>query len=189
MMHSVAVPYFADVEWYKAWVAWRMGMGAAPKCPSRSLTRTVLSGAGGERMLSVPVAGGARRQRLHPDPMAELSEHGDWRRVHIATVNALYGRTPYFEALMPAVEQALHSCHTRLAEVSVTLHAAVRDTLFPRGVHATARHMQAMDPATLAALRAEWEARVEPRTPMLTALMTHGPQAVFLLAKSLIPHS
>lgn len=53
--------------------------------------------------LTVPVVGGANRlKRRDAEPL--LSEHGKWRREHLGAWQAAYGRSPYYEHLMPALE-------------------------------------------------------------------------------------
>lgn len=54
--------------------------------------------------LTIPVEGGASAlKRRDASPM--LSDHGKWRREHIGAFNAIYGRTPYFEHLMPQIRR------------------------------------------------------------------------------------
>lgn len=48
-------------------------------------------------ILSVAVEGGSRQLRSFDKiPSLKLSEHGDWRKNHLGTLDALLGRLPYF---------------------------------------------------------------------------------------------
>lgn len=53
--------------------------------------------------LTIPVAGGSSvLKRRNADPL--LSEHGKWRREHLGALSASYGRTPFYDHLMPEIE-------------------------------------------------------------------------------------
>lgn len=76
--------------------------------------------------LRVPVSGGAgalKRRGASP----QLSEHGKWRREHTGAWNAAYGRTPYYEHLMPQLEavyatsegESLESFNSRMLETAL----------------------------------------------------------------------
>lgn len=54
-------------------------------------------------ILKVPVEGGASvLKNAENEPL--LSEHGKWRREHIGALQASYGKTPYYEHLMPEIK-------------------------------------------------------------------------------------
>lgn len=55
-------------------------------------------------ILTIPVEGGASvLKNRGTNPI--LSEHGKWRREHLGAWHAAYGRTPFFEHLMPEIER------------------------------------------------------------------------------------
>lgn len=185
---TVMIPYLGSAGWYARHVGELLGLpsGLPPEGmdPAR-LLRTVIMSATGERLLSVPVAGGAHAFRRHATMDAPLSEHGDWRRVHLGAINAEYGRTPCFAHLYPAIERALDARHTTLRQVSEPLHSMVMSMLLPqRGC-----------PEAMAALREEWlrrsgffmemaretEPHVCPDVSVLDLLMRHGAATLPLL--------
>ena len=65
---------------------------------SKEFGRFVLEdSAGKEIKLSVAVEGGGRQLRsLDKVKDIRLSDHGDWRRIHVATIEACLGRKPFF---------------------------------------------------------------------------------------------
>lgn len=76
--------------------------------------------------LTVPVEGGASvLKRRDANPI--LSEHGKWRREHLGAFDALYHRTPFYEHLMPEIEEVyvssegltLEEFNSRLLEIAL----------------------------------------------------------------------
>lgn len=61
---------------------------------------------GNEEVLSVAVAGGGRRLR-HWLSIEEtrLSEHGDWRKLHLAALDTCLGRKPFYRDLEPSLKE------------------------------------------------------------------------------------
>lgn len=61
--------------------------------------------------LTIPVEGGAsvlKRRNANP----QLSGHGKWKREHLGAWNALYGKFPYFQYLMPEIEEVYSRYNT-----------------------------------------------------------------------------
>lgn len=56
-------------------------------------------------LLSVPVEGGGRllRNYNHLDNL-KLSDHGNWRSVHLGALEANLGRKPFYRHLIPAIQ-------------------------------------------------------------------------------------
>lgn len=93
---GVVTPFAASILWWRR----SLSEGRPFAVTGKELARTVLRG---DRLLSVPVAGGAPVLK-HAGVNPFLSEHGKWRREHIGAWNAIYGRTPYFEHIFPGME-------------------------------------------------------------------------------------
>lgn len=55
-------------------------------------------------VLSVPLAGGASILKKR-DCRPVLSDHGKWRKEHLGAFSAIYGRTPYYDHLIPEIEE------------------------------------------------------------------------------------
>ncbi len=99
------LPWAASTAWYATYFeAIRNGFAAMPPFDKRDMARTLI-GAGPElRVLTIPLEGGsAVLKRDNPYPF--LSGHGKWRREHIGAWTAAYGKTPYFQHLMPEIER------------------------------------------------------------------------------------
>lgn len=60
--------------------------------------------------LTVPVEGGASTLKK-PEAEPLLSDHGKWRREHLGAFAAVYGRTPYFQHLMPEIAEIYDGSH------------------------------------------------------------------------------
>lgn len=74
---------------------------------SRAFGRYVIRDVkGNEVSLSLAVEGGGRQLR-DPKSMSGLmlSEHGNWRRVHVGALEASLGRTPFFRYLGPELSR------------------------------------------------------------------------------------
>lgn len=91
----------------------------------KSFSRLKLSGL----TLSVPVEGGAARLK-HRDADPLISEHGKWRKEHLGAFSAIYGRTPYYEHLMPEIAEVYGQCQGWSLERfnASLLHIALRWT-------------------------------------------------------------
>lgn len=80
---------------------------ANEKTSGRDFARFTIEAIKGEVMvLSAAVEGGARQLRsLDKLVDLKLSDHGEWRRVHLRTLDACLGRKPYFPYLFPQLEK------------------------------------------------------------------------------------
>ena len=73
--------------------------------------------------LSVAVEGGGRQLRdLKLLPTLRLSEHGEWRRNHLRTIEACLGKKPFFPYLFPSLENVyLNKNITSLTEFNAAI--------------------------------------------------------------------
>lgn len=94
---------------YLASTAWLQGKVKARLLKTRDYTRTIIESNSFEGMvLTVPVAGGSSAaKRLKPSQL-EISDHGDWTRIHLGAIEAAYGREPYFQHLFPEIASAIN---------------------------------------------------------------------------------
>lgn len=132
----MVIPAAASVEWYSRWLRRRLeGLPDHEACDAacadlhtdpKSLRRYSLPDAGqpGKVVtLSIPVRKGT----------GLLSDHGNWPRVHLGTLNALYGRKPYFTFVSDAINPIFADAGTEmsgcgilsLAEFNLRLHRAI----------------------------------------------------------------
>lgn len=106
----MVTPFGASVAWVSAYLD---GLASGESDTEAREGASRLAGVKGKEFarcristltLTVPVEGGAGvLKHRGADPV--LSEHGKWRREHLGALNAAYGRTPYYEHLMPQIEE------------------------------------------------------------------------------------
>ena len=106
----IVTPFAPSADWWRRYLRLRMeglespeaaaGASAAAGTKGKDYARSQI--AGGVR-IGVPVEGGASVLKRGSNP--RLSEHGKWRREHLGAWQAAYGRTPYYEHLMPLLER------------------------------------------------------------------------------------
>ena len=136
MVRSLTVPYAASNEWYGRWLLHFAEEGNdmqailkanAGEESARGFARTLIRGADGrETVLSIPVAGGARalRDSRKIDEIL-LSDHGDWRRVHLGAIEAAYGRTPFFNHIFPDLKEVYAAPFFTLREFNLAIHKII----------------------------------------------------------------
>lgn len=65
---------------------------------------------GKELLLTAAVEGGGRKLRnISQQPRIMLSDHGEWRRNHLRTMEACWGRKPFFREISAAVSKVYES--------------------------------------------------------------------------------
>lgn len=63
-------------------------------------------GNGQPMVLSVPVIGGARQLRNSDKiPSVLLSDHGDWRKIHLGALESILGRKPFYRHIEPELKK------------------------------------------------------------------------------------
>lgn len=123
--------------------------------------------------LTIPVEGGASvLKRKDADPV--LSEHGKWRREHLGTWSAAYGRTPFYTHLMPQIEEVyLNSESLTLGQFNRRLLEVACQWLDRRVLEASG--------CTIEAVRKEIRAKVDPQLSIFDAIFRLGKETVFAL--------
>ena len=104
-------PYFADSAWYGRWIeSLHLGHDIAKsilianeKAAPREFARCRIADVEDKEMLlSMAVEGGARKLKNRENiETLRLSDHGNWRHVHLKAMEACYGRKPFFIHLFP----------------------------------------------------------------------------------------
>lgn len=121
----MVIPYLGSAGWYADWLKARLNGACDEEAAAlasgrwdlkKDLRRTLVGGKGKQVLLSVPVRKG---------PGMLLSDHGNWPRVHLGTLGALYGRTPYFTHFFPLLEREYENLPETLPELSAALHRLV----------------------------------------------------------------
>lgn len=147
----------------------RAGANSATGVTGKRFARCVIS----TGTLTVPVEGGsATLKRRGSEPI--LSEHGKWRREHLGAWNAAYGRTAYYDHLMPEIAAVYASSEGITLEEfnSRLLDVALRwlDNESLKG-----------DETRLAGVRAEISAKANGELSIFDLLFRLGKEGVFAL--------
>lgn len=185
-----SVPYLASSAWYSAWLkgladgfddtAAADYANAATSSSGKDFARCLIPGNCGPMMLSVAVKGGASRLKHDRGAaVAELSTHGNWPRVHLGALEAVYGRAPYFEHYMPVIRGAIDSGAATLRELCSNVHEAVAGMI--------AGDLQLIPPLSrelpphLRERADELKMTVDPRLSVIDPLMRLGPDTLLAL--------
>ena len=145
------------------------------------VARTVIAG---DRILSVPVAGGAGRLKHHGVNLSDIiiSNHGRWRQEHLGAINAAYGRTPFFTCLYPRIEKIYASdSHDSLGDFNASLFNMVKDFLETETIMPAIMDMRLSHPERMAQLRRENESKVNVSYSIFDSLFRLGKDTVFIL--------
>lgn len=149
------------------------------------LLRTTLIAPGGEKVvLTVPLKGGSKA--LHHTPAAELmvSEHGNWRQVHLGAVMSTCGRLPYFPHYEPVLRSIIaDTSRQSLSSVSSALEKWMLEILLPQSPQTMLRQWHA-NPAAVDAGRSLASA-FDDEASALMHIMKFGPYATFPLLLTL----
>ncbi len=110
-----------------------------------------------------------------------ISDHGRWRQEHLGTINAIYGKSPYFAYIYPEIEKIyLERSHGTIGEFNESLFSFVKNFLDLDGVCVSARQMETSNPGRLAELKNEFATKVNLNNSILEALFRLGKNAAFL---------
>lgn len=188
-------PYAASVNWYAAWLN-AMLLGMSPKeaeasanrtdnVKGKGFTRCRINGVTGETLLlSIPIEGGATRLKKESAiPNLMLSDHGNWRHVHPGALNATYGRSPYFQHLMPLLADVYASPEKSLSGFTTLLHEAIITFLLgdPHPPHSTLHpSLSTLRPPAIARGK-ELAAMIPSEISILDPLMRFGKETLLSL--------
>lgn len=172
-------PYLASLDWYRGRVA---GEVRPPKKGRWNRSRLAEG-----TLLTIPVDGGITAIK-RADP---LSWHADdtrqWRHQHLGTINALYGRTPYYQHFAPGILDAIadRRCPS-IAEMARRIDAVVTGAI---DIETLRRQWDSADDDTRRRL-AEYADELGAVTADHDLAMAHylfslGPDAIFLLIPAL----
>ena len=114
------VPFLPSFGWYAEWLkALRAGNGSKEavtnannsyRLSGKDYARTRIAGNEGTLLLSIPIVEGSSiLKRMANLPEAMISEHGNWRHVHLGAFDASYGRAPFFPHIFPELRQIYSS--------------------------------------------------------------------------------
>lgn len=170
-----AIPYLPTTLW----------MRGAPKSDSiktRDLTRTLIeSNSPVGMVLTVPVKGGASAvKKMHPESL-EISDHGDWTRIHLGAIEAAYGREPYFLHLFPEIAAIITGHPQFLMQMNRLLEKALMDFLNFDETFAEIRQLRESHPDRCSSIATRLESKINPSHSLIEPLFRLGPDTIFLL--------
>ena len=167
---------------YLASTAWLQGNPSARSLKTRDYTRTVIESNSHEGMvLTVPVAGGSSAaKRLKPSQL-EISDHGDWPRIHRGAIEAAYGREPYFQHFFPEIASAINHYPQHLSTLNVLLMEKMMDFVGYRDAIDGIKQLKESNPARCGDIARRLETKINPTHSFLEPLFRLGPDSIFLL--------
>lgn len=125
--------------------------------------------------LTIPIEGGAKQLKRR-DSLPTLSEHGKWRREHLGAINAAYGRTPYYEHLMPEISAAYENSEgISLEEFNDRLLRVATRWIDKEAIRA--------EGAKIEAIRKEIRAKVDSEISIFDALFRLGREASWIIGR------
>lgn len=130
------IPFAASAGWYAAWwAALRNGLPLPAAIADASVSiatkgkdfaRTCISGNTGSLFLSIPIVGGAATlKKAKGISNAVLSDHGNWRHIHLGALEAAYGRSPFYQHFMPSLHDVYTSQISLLSDFNAAIHHAL----------------------------------------------------------------
>ena len=126
-------PYAASLNWYGCWYGFRMkGLpdneaiaeaNRRCKISGKAFARTYVGNAEAPLVLSVAVDGGASRlKRKGTEEWVKLSLHGNWPHTHLGGLEALYGRCPYYQHIIPGLREVYRDLPATLRDFNLSVH-------------------------------------------------------------------
>lgn len=126
-------PYAASLGWYGRWFQLRMaGMTddeaifeANRQCDikGKAFARTCVGDAKVPLVLSVAVEGSSSRlKRRGMEKGIKLSLHGNWPHTHLGGLEALYGRCPYYQHIIPGLRKVYTNLPATLRDFNLSVH-------------------------------------------------------------------
>ena len=126
-------PYAASLGWYGHWFHLRMTgltddeaiFEANRQCDikGKAFARTCVGNAETPLVLSVSVDGGASRlKRRGAEKGVKLSLHGNWPHTHLGGLEALYGRYPYYQHIIPGLREVYTNLPAKLGDFNLSVH-------------------------------------------------------------------
>ncbi len=191
-MSMALTPYLASARWYAEWLRGvSSGMSdmesrgiADESCglKGKDFARCRIDGNGGELLLTIPVEGGATKlKRLANIPDLRMSEHGNWRRNHMGALNAVYGRAPYFQHMMPLLTDVYVCGETSLKRFNGMIHDALVGMLVGKdGLGDILAEVKVSQNAKARGM--ELASEISPAISIIDPLMCYGRETVIYLA-------
>ena len=175
MTHIGPPPYLASTVWLQGKVGPR-------QLKTRDYTRALIeSNSPTGMVLTVPVAGGSSAVKRLIPAMLEVSDHGDWTRIHLGAIEAAYGREPYFQHFFPEIADDIVHYPQHLARLNVLLVEKMLNFIGYDEAIEDIRNLRTANQQRCAAIANRLESKIDPAHSFLEAIFRLGPDAIFLL--------
>ncbi|MDE6299166.1 MAG: WbqC family protein [Muribaculaceae bacterium] len=182
-------PFLPSFSWMRVFVCERIRGAGIEEAVARANSHLSLSGkdfahalvrsAGGEILLSIPIEGGGKMLKRRGSLQSlVMSEHGNWRHVHLGAFEACYGRAPFFGDLFPDLRRIYEEPICRLTDFNTALLNLIEDFIGVRGLAHTYEF-----PLTSPALERglELAAAVDEKLSAIDAIMRLGRETILPL--------
>lgn len=135
-------PYTPSLGWYEEWFCLISAgktddeaiEGANRQCrvAGKDFARSSIGGSDNPMLLSVAIDGGSTRlKKSGAERFAKISGHGNWPHLHLGALEAVYGRAPYYQYIMPGIRRLLENVPSYLSEFNRQLHLYLSSFLQP----------------------------------------------------------
>ncbi len=175
IIRSSIPPYLASTLWIQ-------GKVDSKELKTRDYTRTTIEANTPEGIvLTVPIVGGASAAKhLRPEEL-DVSEHGDWMRIHLGAIEAAYGREPYFQYLFPEIASII-DCHPKpLSTLNVLLMDKMMDFIGYGDAIEEINLLREVNTKRCSDISRRLESKINPYHSFLEPLFRLGPDSIFLL--------
>lgn len=183
-------PYAPSLGWYVCWLQnildgkseqdaiAQANSGISPK----KFVRTDISDKNGNIIsLSMAIEGGGRKTRnINNIENSLLSEHGNWRKNHLGALEAVYGRTPFFEHIIPSLSVPYQNRSLlSLKEFNSAIHQVLSRFLL-REIPLTRLISYAGSPVVSERAK-ELASKINPEISVIDSFMKFGPETLFAI--------
>lgn len=179
-------PYAASFGWYMCWFRCRVsGMSddeaiseANKLCgiKGKDFARTYVGSPDTPMLLSVAVEGGASRlKRKGSERWVRLSMHGNWPHAHLGAFEALYGRSPYYQHILPGLVKILGEIPENLGALNLGIHGWLTSFMQTESFKPEEGY-KTVFPAAVLARGSEIVAAIDYNMSVIDALMRFGPE-------------
>ncbi len=167
---------------YLASTLWMQDKGSSLSIKTRDYTRTLIESNSPEGMaLTVPVAGGSSSvKRLKPEAL-EISDHGDWTRIHLGAIEAAYGKEPYFQHFFPELSSIIRNYPQHLSSLNVLLMDKMMDFVGYSETFEEICRLRNTNPDRCSDISRRLESKINIRHSFIEPLFRLGPDSIFLL--------
>lgn len=143
----------------------------------KDFTRTIVGNPSSPMTLSVAIEGGASiLKRKGTESRAVISMHGNWPHVHLGAIEAIYGRMPYYQHIMPGLRDILMDLPEKLSGLNRKVHLWLSSFF---------QSDEAIRIGDSVLLRGdEIKDRLEPELSIIDALMRFGPETNLVLIRN-----